>query len=248
MISAITLDDVNQIHNYFYGKPIPNARGTTVQRRLPNEQEIRVGDFLFYVHQNDTCVSDSLRSGILFEKFLLTYIQSFIDPTKDILDIGANIGNHTVVLSTYTSGIVHAFEPQPVVHALLEKNACANNCTNVRTYPFGASNVDAEFCMNADYASPDNHGAFRICDDGVLKIACKRLDTLQLGNVGFVKMDVEGHELEALQGLRTTLQQRPTLMLEIHDSSPTRQAVLDLLQTYGYSKFYRTSHCDYVFT
>jgi FkbM family methyltransferase len=248
MKSVVTEDDINRIHHHFFAEPIANPRGTTTQPLGASEQEIRVGDFLFYVHQNDTCVSDSLRSGILFEKFLLSFVKSFIDPTKDILDIGANLGNHTVIFSTYTQGIVHAFEPQPLVHALLEKNIRANHCTNVRTYPFGASDVDADFCMNADYASPDNHGAFRICEHGDLKITCKRLDSLHLGKIGFIKMDVEGHELEALRGLAATLQQRPTLMLEIHDSSPTRQDVFDLLETFGYSNFHRTSHCDYVFT
>lgn len=245
-----SLVDYNQIcamHHMYYNKHvIHNPRGTTAQNGTPYEM-LPVGEFLFYVHPNDTCVSDCLRTGGLFEKFLLSFVQQFVDPSKDVLDVGANIGNHSVVFSTYTSGVVHAFEPQPLIYDILETNVRSNNCTNIKTYPFGASKTDATFQMNADYSLPDNHGAFRICDEGSLTIQCKPLDSLELSNIGFVKMDVEGHELEALQGMKQTLKNCPTLMIEIHENCPTRQETLDLIQQCGYTSYYKLTHCDYIF-
>jgi FkbM family methyltransferase len=247
MNSLIDSNQINAIHHMYYARHvIRNRRGTTKQIGSPY-QAIPVGEFLFYTHPNDTCVSDCLRTGWLFEKFLLSFVQQFVDPSKDVLDVGANIGNHAVVFSTYTSGRVHAFEPQPLIYDILQTNVRSNNSTNIITYPFGASNVDATFQMNADYSVPENHGAFRICDEGSLTIRCKPLDSLSLSNVGFVKMDVEGHELAALQGMKETLLSRPPLMIEIHEDCPTRQETLNLIQSYGYTSYYKMTHCDYIF-
>lgn len=247
MRSIVDRNQINNMHHKYYAQHvINNPRGTTIQKESPYIG-LPVGEFLFYVHPNDTCVSDSLRSGGLFEKFLLSFVKQFIDPSKDVLDLGANLGNHTVVFSTYTSCTVHAFEPQPLIFDILETNVRSNNVTNVKTYPFGASNVDATFQMNADYSVPENHGAFRICDEGSITIQCKPVDSLHLSNVGFVKIDVEGHEFEALQGMKETLKSCPPLMIEIHEDCPTCQETLDLIQRYGYKSYFKMTHCDYIF-
>jgi len=240
--------DLNPVHSYYYNKPIINKLGTGIL----NGQELFVSGFYFRYHENDTCISNHLKEGILFEKFILSFIQQYIDPVKNILDIGANIGIHSVVYANYVStGKVYAFEPQPVVFNLLKQNLEINNCKNVIPFNYGASNKNDVFFMNAHYDSKDNQGAFRICEnnniDGIY-INCKILDELNLENIGFVKMDVEGHEFEALQGLLNTLKKcKPRILIEIHESSPTKEQVFLLLQGLGYIKYIRLTHCDYLF-
>ena len=249
------LTDINYInknHNKYYIENIQHNNGIN-DTILPNdmEEKVIVKPFNFIVHKNDTCIADCLRTGILFEKFILSFVKKFIDPCKNILDIGANIGVHSVVYSTYTIGKIYAFEPQPLVFNLLKKNIELNNCNTIFPYNYGASNKDDTFFMNACYDEKINHGAFRICDkeDVGINIECKILDNLELTNIGYIKIDVEGHELNVLLGLRKTiLSSLPNIMIEIHDSSSTKYDVLFFIEQMGYKYYYKLSHCDYIFT
>jgi FkbM family methyltransferase len=244
----LDIESVNLIHNQYYLKKIENNKGC-----LENtEGSLFVDSFYFYTHPNDTCISDCLKTGVLFEKFLLSFVKQFIDPTKNILDIGANIGVHSVVYSNYlTAGTVYAFEPQPVIYNILLKNIEVNRCDNVVTYNFGASAVESEFCMNAFYDTKANQGAFRICskeESTGLQIQCKPIDSLKLDNVGYVKIDVEGHEYETLLGMKELLTtNKPVMLIEIHESSPTKASVFALLKEIGYTDYMRLSYCDYLF-
>ena len=252
-IKLVTSQDIiNKIHHKFYTEKIINYNGQNNNILITDLMEkVKVDDFIFIINKNDTCVSDCLRTGILFEKFLLSFVKIFIDSTKNILDIGANIGCHSIVYSNYTNGNVYAFEPQPIVFELLQKNIESNNCKNIIAYNFGASNINTIFFMNAHYDKPANQGNFKICEqqDIGINIICKKLDDLELSNIGYIKIDVEGHELNTLLGLEKTIQSNlPNLMIEIHDSSPTKYDVIKFLENIGYKYYYKLSHCDYIFS
>jgi FkbM family methyltransferase len=194
-------------------------------------EQVDVHGFRFIVHKYDTCVSDCLRSGYLFEKFILSFIKHFIHPNKNIIDLGANIGTHSIIYSNYTTGNVYSFEPQKLVFNILNKNIECNNCKNIISYNCGASNINKKFYMNAQYDLKDNHGAFRIDENlnktNGLEINCIVIDDLNLNNICYVKIDVEGHEYYALQGMKNLLiREHPTIMIEIHDSSSTRNETI----------------------
>jgi FkbM family methyltransferase len=248
--------DVSKIHHTYYCSAIPNKNGVNDNVKCDEQilEKISVENFKFIVHKNDTCVADCLRSGQLFEKFLVSYLRHFINPNKNVLDLGANIGTHSVIYSNYidSNSTVYSFEPQKVVFDILVKNIELNNCKNVIPFNFGCSNVNNVFYMNACYENKDNHGAFRIDstlnEANGLKIECKVLDELGITNVGYVKIDVEGHEYEALLGMKTILlRDKPVIMIEIHDSCPTKNDTITLLVELGYVTHYKLSHCDYIF-
>lgn len=245
--------DLEKIHNSYYNFPIINKNGKKkVKYDTKLLEMLSVGEFSFIVHKNDTCIADCLRSGQLFEKFIVTFIRHFIHPNKNIIDLGANIGTHSIIYSNYTSGNVYSFEPQQNVFDILNKNVELNNCKNVITYNFGGSNVNKDFYMNACYEEKDNQGAFRI-DENLneitgLKIKCRIIDELNITNVSYMKIDVEGHEYEALLGLTELLtRDHPTLMIEIHNDCRTKNQTFKLLKQLGYTAHYRLSHCDYIF-
>lgn len=241
--------EIDLLHNQFYREKITNRRGT--KNLIPTD--IRVGDFYFRTHPQDTCISDCLRTGILFEKFIVSYVRQFIDPTKNILDIGANIGVHSVVYSNYlTTGQVYAFEPQKVVYDILVQNIDINNCSNVTTFNIGLSDTNSTLFMNAYYDEKQNQGAFSICSETDhtkgIHIECKKADDLNLQNIGYVKIDVEGHELHTLKGMKNILiQNKPAILIEVHETSPTKAEVFSLLEELGYSQYHKLSHCDYLF-
>jgi hypothetical protein len=74
-------------------------------------------------------------------------------------------------------------------------------------------------------------------DFGSVTVTTKRLDDLQLDNVGFIKIDVEGHELAVLKGARETLARcRPNLVVEMEERH-TKRRIEDLIgevEAYGY--------------
>jgi FkbM family methyltransferase len=245
--------DVEKIHNKYYINPIINKNGKKkVEYDEKSLEQLSVCNFNFIVHKNDTCVADSLRSGQLFEKFIVTYVRHFIDPNKNIIDLGANIGTHSIIYSNYTNGTVYSFEPQKTIFDILNKNVELNNCKNIITYNFGASNINKKFYMNVNYEKKDNQGAFKI-DDSLditngLEIECRIIDELNIKNVGYIKIDIENHEYEALLGLKNLLKkEKPYIMVEIHNSCPTKNLTFQLLIQLGYINYHRLSHCDYIF-
>lgn len=246
-------NDVAKIHNTYYNFPVSNRNcKNNIMYDKTTLEYLSVGEYNFIVHKNDTCIADCLRSGQLFEKFIITFIKHFIHPNKNIIDLGANIGTHSIIYSNYTSGNVYSFEPQKKVFDILNKNVELNNCKNVITYNFGGSNINSNFYMNACYEKEDNQGAFRIdaslTEKTGLNIECKIIDELNITNVSYIKVDVEGHEYEALLGLKQLLtREHPTLMIEIHNDCNTKDKTFELLKQLGYTAHYRLSHCDYIF-
>jgi len=245
---------VQKIHNKYFNFKIINKNGTNNDIEYDKKylERISVDNFNFIVHKNDTCIADCLREGVLFEKFIVTYVRHFINPNKNIIDLGANIGTHSIIYSNYTNGKIYSFEPQKIIFDILNKNVELNNCKNIITYNLGGSDTNKTFYMNACYENKDNQGAFRIDEDldetNGIQIKCIVIDELNLSDICYIKLDVEGHEYQSLLGLKNTIQKcKPTIMIEIHDSCPTKNSTFELLKTLGYKVHHRLSHCDYIF-
>lgn len=163
------------------------------------------------------------------------------------LDIGANIGNHTLFLARLFDR-VHAFEPNPLVLPLLEYNV--RDQANVTVHAFGASSRD---CERRAILPAANVGGGHVQATGVpddaggerLAFALKRLDGLKdlasNGSIDLIKLDVEGHELPALEGAAALLQAyRPLIALEQNadDVQDGSTAAIVFLQQLGYAFFY----------
>jgi hypothetical protein len=66
--------------------------------------------------------------------------------------------------------------------------------------------------------------------------------------IGFIRIDVEGHEYQCMLGLVNTIQKyNPVIMIEVHDSCPQQADTFNLLYELNYTKYIKLSHCDYVF-
>lgn len=182
----------------------------------------------------------------MYEKYelqaLCQSVFSQLDPDSACLDVGANIGNHARYFSGFFKRVI-AFEPNPMVHAVLVANTLGCNITPVCK---GLSDTSQKLSFFQDY---DNLGASRIVkDDGAANASIyvtpldDLVDDYDLSDVSFVKIDVENHELEMLRGARRFLaKNKPVLAMEAFFAShPERGAqVDDLLKTLGYRHFYR---------
>lgn len=141
------------------------------------------------------------------------------------LDIGANIGNHCMILAKYSEQ-VFAFEPVSQVYDLLDKNIKLNNIGNINSYKLALSNIAGEQFI---YLNEGNIGgsSLHVSNTASEKQTIKTIggdeffeDRNVTGNVGFIKMDVEGFEGEVIEGLEKTISSsRPIILMEWRNSS-----------------------------
>ncbi len=135
---------------------------------------------------------------------------------KISLDIGANLGLFTHLLARYSKH-VHAFEPNPLAFGILS----SAKDTNVTLYRQALTDRTEQvnlvvprsrkgWSSNGASLRPMNVDNFRL-----VPTPGRRLDDLSLPPIGFVKIDVEGHELSVLKGALETLRRdRPALFIE----------------------------------
>lgn len=138
------------------------------------------------------------------------------DRGKVSLDVGANLGLFTYFLAR-TSRHVYAFEPNPFPLRALRAVADAN----VTVLPIAVSDRsgEAELVVPRTAKGWSNNGASlaKAGDTaaGRVRVPCRAIDDLDYQNVGFIKIDIEGHELAALKGAARTLErERPNLFIE----------------------------------
>jgi FkbM family methyltransferase len=138
------------------------------------------------------------------------------DRNKVSLDIGANLGLFTYFLSRLSSH-VYAFEPNPFPLRSLQAVADAN----VTVLPIAVSDRsgEAELIVPRTSKGWSSNGASLAksaeAGAGRVTVPCRAVDDLDYRNVGFIKIDIEGHELAALKGMEKTLaRERPNLFIE----------------------------------
>lgn len=160
-----------------------------------------------------------------YEHGILTLLARAADlagPGAVAFDIGANVGQHSLVLSRHAAQ-VHAFEPWPAAQDRLERLMADNHVANVRLHPFALGDVDARtrfyapagvnlgtgsFCPGVNHNAPAQDLQVRRGDDVVGELGLMRLDV--------VKIDTEGYEANVLAGLRRSLEAHgPVVVVEI---------------------------------
>jgi FkbM family methyltransferase len=167
-----------------------------------------------------------------------------VDRSRNVVDAGANKGTYTFVFGQLAKK-VYAFEPNPKMFDILKRTAGRN----VLLSPLALSNAsgDMEFRVpRYGKGSYSNQGgtlsAIKVNEDyAAMPVKADRLDALDLHNIGFIKIDVEGSESEVLQGAREIIaRDRPTLMIEIeekHTQVPIEDELAEVLAL-GYDGFF----------
>jgi FkbM family methyltransferase len=155
------------------------------------------------------------------------------------LDIGANIGNHSVYFSKLFNK-VRSFEPNPQPFKLLKVNT--ENYENILISNFGLSNV----CDSATFfTSKSNIGGSSLHGESgdEIQVQLEILDELNFNkeNISFVKIDVEGHELQVLEGgVNFFKEYSPIVAFEQHSHEffQGESLVINQLKSFGYTNFY----------
>lgn len=146
-------------------------------------------------------------------------LATLIKPGQVVLDIGANIGTHTLSFAKLVQqgGFVFSFEPQRISFEFMCANVVANNLTNVYPVHAGVSDQPGKIYVPiVDPTKAANAAAFAIqgysAGDPVDIVT---VDSLRLGRCSLIKADVEGMEYPVLLGARQTISaHRPVLFIE----------------------------------
>lgn len=164
---------------------------------------------------------DSLGLSIngIYEPFETELIKKEIKPGDVVLDIGANIGYYTLIFAKLVggNGKVYAFEPDPTNFTLLNKNVEINGYENVVLVPKAVSNRSGKLKL---YLSETNKGDHRIYNsyDGrkFVEIEGVKLDEYfkdYSGKIDLIKMDIQGAESIALQGMSELLKKNKSVKI-----------------------------------
>lgn len=167
---------------------------------------VAAGAWTVYFHRGDNAVSHGLRNDASYEPFELDLIARLLSPGSCAVDVGANIGLHTLVMSKACgpTGRVLAFEPEPDNVRLWRRNMEANRCRNVELLSIAASDRTGTLEL---FLNETNRGDHRVYDPGggraSVWVPARRLDDVlserQLRPT-LLKIDVQGWEYRVLAG------------------------------------------------
>lgn len=148
-------------------------------------------------------------------------IQRLVRPGETFIDVGANVGMHTLAAASAMNGRgrILAFEPHPVTHALLRKSLLLNGfATFAETHQAAASNRTGHMPLHLGPTS-GHHSLYPLEGEkptaATVEVPLVRLDDMIEGNspVDLIKIDVEGAELEVLEGATATIGRNPDVAL-----------------------------------
>ena len=186
---------------------------------------------------NDTLSNEIMINGV-YEEEELNLISNIID--KEIfIDVGANIGNHTLYFRNSFKKI-YSFEPHPKTYKLLQFNT--EDIPNIEVFNFGLSNLKKK--LNILFQSVKNVAGqgFQNEHKQGHEVFFERFDDLYNfeNSISFIKIDVEGNELDVLRSMKKNLENNsPIISLEFDMKNFTNNnEIISFLRELGYKKFY----------
>ena len=186
----------------------------------------------------------------------LKIIDKFADRSKDALDIGVYRGIYSYKLSQNFKNI-HSFEPNPLLFPYLEKNL-KKIVKNIKLYNLALSdrsgeselrlptrsksifknNIEELYKLGAATMHPDNE----VMQYKKFPIMTAKLDDIKINNkIGFIKIDVEGHEKNVLIGGQALIKEnKPVMVIEIeerHTKKPIKETI-NFIKNLNYDCYY----------
>jgi FkbM family methyltransferase len=171
-----------------------------------------------------------------------------------VMDCGANIGVHTVAWAKGMAGWgqVLAVEAQERIFYALAGNITINNCFNARAFHAAVGAADGVLRVpTPNYLTPSSFGSLEMrqsatnefigqaidySEERLVPIRMMTIDSLNLGRLDMIKIDVEGMEVEVLEGAKATLAKSLPIII-VEGIKSEQQAIIQALASYGYEWF-----------
>lgn len=216
--------------------------------------DVRVGEFVVCGPKSDTSVMPQIRRGT-YEPHVQKLFCNLVKPGMTVCDIGANFGQHTIVLSKLvgSTGKVFAIEASPINAEYVRRTVDMNKCNNVEVIQCGVWSHDTELT----FSHVDGAEATSFCSNksNIRDIepnpACKyqtirvfALDNLITDDIDFVKIDIEGSELFAMRGAHDLLSKKSPILMELNIFTSKTFVdveigdIIDYMESHGYLYMY----------
>lgn len=193
-------------------------------RKKDPQSAFVINDLRYALFPRDNAITSSIIEGWQYESYMFEFLNKNLIETsgKDIIDVGGNNGNFAIDFSHMVgdNGKVHSFEPQRLVYYQLCGNVFMNGLNNVYCHNLAiGSNFDSVYIESPDYFEKGavNFGNVKVGKSGDMVIQVP-LDSYTFDNVVFIKIDVQGYELNVIKGAEQTIaKHRPYLFVEFED-------------------------------
>ena len=171
------------------------------------------------VLSEDSAISAHMLDGVsVWESDIVEVFAREFPAGRNVIDAGANLGLHSIALAKMARGgeKVFAFEPHPEIFPLTRYNC--SDYPNIECINKAASDAEKVLYMPSILSAYNAGGAVVQADRGdcMHTVQSVTIDSLELPNIGLMKIDVEGHEMSCIRGAVNTIRRdRPTLIVEI---------------------------------
>lgn len=201
----------------------------------------------FWTMPYDTICREIQLNGFYEKELLLGMSRLVEDRAGTVLDIGANIGNHTIFLSRIFEQVI-AFEPVPRNCWILKANLHLNQVRNVHLVEKGLGNENRKLFFNNDPRSTNDRLSERnpsaTTQENAVEVAVGDEELARLdfpAPILMIKIDVEGLEPEVIMGLEQTISSHmPMIYWEAFNRNDVDRSRA-LLEKLGYEHFYHLS-------
>jgi FkbM family methyltransferase len=190
---------------------------------------------------NDLYIGRSLELYGEFSEAEVELFRRLVRPGDSVLDVGANIGAHTVPLAQLTApaGQVLAFEPQRLLYYCLCANVLLANCNHVGCYHAAVGEARRSLRVpELDYSAEKNFGGLDLSREygspATYEVPVLTIDDLHLKSCHFMKIDVEGMERQVLEGAVATIRAFQPLLYVEDDRQEKSADLRALLVSLGY--------------
>jgi FkbM family methyltransferase len=205
--------------------------------------------FKYGYFKNDMLGIGSIGKNIDWEPHITNFTKLYNNfySIKNIIDVGANFGYHTLLFSKQVKENVYAFEPQIQNFKLLENNIQHNDIKNIEIFNFACGDtncdvklpiVDSDYIVNMGDITVNNYSNNFSITKSIT------LDSFNFGKIDLIKIDVQGWEKKVLNGAINLLKKdKPVLIVEFEDiqlgkTNTTSQDLFDFIRTNNYYIFY----------
>lgn len=192
-----------------------------------------------------------------YEKHVTRCLETYLKPGETFIDVGAHVGYYSLMASRLvgTEGQVVSFEPNQENFVRLCGHVKLNDVRNIRPLNLAVSDKGG---LREFFVNPFNDGGHSLQSfDGYEALRKVRVESIsldefvekQLGGkaIEFVKIDVEGHQLNVLRGMQRILRRSmPKIILEMSETDRGNNDVFQLLESQGY-QYCRLDNSNYFF-
>lgn len=203
-------------------KEIPNSLN---QKSIKSDKlklyDTATGKYYLPAEAFDDHVANTIINNQIFDTEIIDCAAKFIREGTAVLDLGANYGQMSILFSKMTGpkGKVYSFDADDFIFEILKKNLEINNCTNVQPVFGAVHNVSGEVLIfpEQDFERFGAYGSYGI--DYNRKKAGREVPTLTIDSlniqeeISFMKIDVQGGDLYAMQGAVETIKKNKMPLL-----------------------------------